>query len=86
MVPFAKPGTSDAYSTMGANAARTALADARVPYERIEQAYGGRRQGGCHRHQSRRLQGGWQDDSAGPGGNSRGRGRRGGSFLHSRIQ
>ena len=41
MVPFAKPGTSDAYPTMGANAARSALADARVPYERIEQAYVG---------------------------------------------
>lgn len=41
MVPFAKPGKSDAYPTMGANAARSALADARVPYERIEQAYVG---------------------------------------------
>lgn len=41
MVPFAKPGKSDAYPTMGANAARAALADARVPYERIEQAYVG---------------------------------------------
>ena len=41
MVPFAKPGKSDAYPTMGANAARAALADARVPYERIEQAYAG---------------------------------------------
>ena len=41
IVPFAKPGKSDAYPTMGANAARAALADARVPYERIEQAYAG---------------------------------------------
>ncbi len=41
MVPFAKPGKSDAYPTMGANAARAALADARVPYERIQQAYVG---------------------------------------------
>ena len=41
MVPFAKPGKSEAYPTMGANAARAALADARVPYERIEQAYVG---------------------------------------------
>lgn len=41
MVPFAKPGKGDAYPTMGANAARAALADARVPYERIEQAYVG---------------------------------------------
>lgn len=41
MVPFAKPGKSEAYPTMGANAARAVLADARVPYERIEQAYVG---------------------------------------------
>jgi acetyl-CoA acetyltransferase len=41
MVPFAKPGKSDPYNVMGAGAARAALADARVPYALIEQAYVG---------------------------------------------
>ena len=41
MVPFAKPGRSEPYNRMGERAARLALEDARVPYEKIEQAYAG---------------------------------------------
>ena len=41
MIPFVKPGTSGTYQEMGAEAARLALADAGVPYTRIEQAYVG---------------------------------------------
>lgn len=41
MIPFTKPGASEAYHVMGARAARLALDDAQVPYERIEQAYVG---------------------------------------------
>jgi acetyl-CoA acetyltransferase len=41
MIPFTKPGASDAYHVMGARAARLALEDAGLPYERIEQAYVG---------------------------------------------
>jgi sterol carrier protein 2 len=41
MVPFAKPGKSEEYNVMAAKAARTALADAGVPYDQIEQAYAG---------------------------------------------
>jgi acetyl-CoA acetyltransferase len=41
MIPFTKPGASEAYSVMGAKAARLALADAGVPYDRVEQAYVG---------------------------------------------
>ncbi|RYX95427.1 MAG: lipid-transfer protein [Comamonadaceae bacterium] len=41
MVKFAKPGASDAYDVMGANAARQALADAGVDYTLIEQVYAG---------------------------------------------
>src|SRR5688572_11087259 len=41
MIPFVKPGTSGTYQEMGAEAARLALADAGVPYDRIEQAYVG---------------------------------------------
>jgi len=41
MIPFAKPGTSKPYDEMGAEAARLALADAGVGYERVEQAYAG---------------------------------------------
>ena len=33
MVPFAKPGKSEAYNVMGTKAARAALADAKVEYE-----------------------------------------------------
>ncbi len=41
MIPFAKPGASASYHEMGAEAARRALADARVGYELVEQAYAG---------------------------------------------
>ena len=41
MIPFVKPGTSGTYQEMGAEAARLALTDANVPYDRIEQAYVG---------------------------------------------
>ena len=41
MIPFTKPGASDPYPTMGANAARQALADAGVDYGLVEQAYVG---------------------------------------------
>ena len=41
MIPFVKPGASGSYQEMGAEAARLALADAGVPYDRIEQAYVG---------------------------------------------
>lgn len=41
MVPFAKPGASGTYDVMGAIAARQALEDAGVGYQRIEQAYAG---------------------------------------------
>lgn len=41
MVKFAKPGASDDYNVMAASAARTALADAGVAYDAVEQAYAG---------------------------------------------
>lgn len=41
MIPFTKPGASDDYHVMGANAARAALADARVDYALVDQAYVG---------------------------------------------
>ena len=41
MVPFAKPGASEPYNVMGEKAARLALADARVAYADIEQAFVG---------------------------------------------
>lgn len=41
MIPFTKPGASGPYPTMGATAARRALADAGIDYARIEQAYVG---------------------------------------------
>jgi sterol carrier protein 2 len=41
MIAFAKPGASDPYPLMGANAARAALADAGLEYDAIEQAYVG---------------------------------------------
>ena len=41
MVPFAKPGASEPYHVMGAQAARLALADAGVEYPAIEQAFVG---------------------------------------------
>ncbi|MEP6720993.1 MAG: lipid-transfer protein [Variovorax sp.] len=41
MIPFAKPGASDPYPLLGARAAKAALADARVDYQRIEQVDAG---------------------------------------------
>ncbi len=38
MIPFTKPGASDPYPVMGANAARAALKDAGVDYSLVEQA------------------------------------------------
>lgn len=39
MIPFKKPGQSDPYPVMGAQATRLALADAGVGYESIQQAF-----------------------------------------------
>ncbi|HBV55229.1 MAG TPA: lipid-transfer protein, partial [Rhodobacteraceae bacterium] len=41
MIPFAKPGASEAYDVMGAEAARRALADAGLAYGAVQQAYAG---------------------------------------------
>ena len=41
MIPFTKPGASAPYYEMGEKAAKIALADARVPYASIQQAYVG---------------------------------------------
>ncbi|HEX4195865.1 MAG TPA: lipid-transfer protein [Caulobacteraceae bacterium] len=41
MIPFAKPGASDSYDVMGANAARAALNDAGISYDQVQQAYVG---------------------------------------------
>jgi sterol carrier protein 2 len=41
MVPFAKPGASEPYNVMGVAVVRQALADARVGYDDVEQAYAG---------------------------------------------
>lgn len=41
MVKFTKPGRSEMYDVMGANAARTALADAGIDYREVQQAYVG---------------------------------------------
>lgn len=41
MIPFKKPGTSDPYDLMGAQAVRQALQDAGVPYTDVQQAYAG---------------------------------------------
>ncbi|WP_329204654.1 lipid-transfer protein [Streptomyces sp. NBC_00683] len=41
MIPFMKPGASDTYDVMGERAARTALADAGIGYELVQQAYVG---------------------------------------------
>ena len=41
MIPFAKPGASDCYDVMGAQATRLALADAGLEYPAIQQAYAG---------------------------------------------
>ena len=39
MIPFKKPGQSETYPVMGAQAVRLALADAGVGYESVQQAY-----------------------------------------------
>ncbi|GAB2585542.1 lipid-transfer protein [Ramlibacter solisilvae] len=39
MIPFKKPGQSETYPVMGAQAVRLALADAGIGYESIQQAY-----------------------------------------------
>ena len=41
MIPFTKPGKSEDYDVMGAEAARRALADAGVAYRPVQQAYAG---------------------------------------------
>ena len=41
MIPFCKPGASEAYHLMGAKAAAAALQDAGVSYEQVDQAYAG---------------------------------------------
>jgi len=41
MVPFTKPGQSESYDVMGANAVRMAVEDARIGYDDIQQAFAG---------------------------------------------
>ena len=41
MVPFQKPGKSEEYHVMAKKAGEAALADAKVPYNEIQQAYAG---------------------------------------------
>ena len=41
MVPFAKPGKSEEYHVMAHKAGAAALADAKIPYGEVEQAYAG---------------------------------------------
>jgi acetyl-CoA acetyltransferase len=41
MIPFKKPGTSEPYDVMGAQAVRLALADAGLSYADVQQAYAG---------------------------------------------
>jgi acetyl-CoA acetyltransferase len=41
MIPFTKPGAREPYPTMASTATRVALADARIDYSLIEQAYAG---------------------------------------------
>ncbi len=41
MIPFAKPGSNDPYPVMAASATREALANARIDYEQVQQAYAG---------------------------------------------
>jgi acetyl-CoA acetyltransferase len=41
MIPFAKPGASETYDVMAARAVREALADARIGYGDVQQAYAG---------------------------------------------
>ncbi|MEO8296507.1 MAG: lipid-transfer protein [Burkholderiales bacterium] len=41
MVPFAKPGANEPYTVMAAQAIRTALADAGIGYDKVQQVYAG---------------------------------------------
>ena len=41
MVPFAKPGKSEEYHVMATKAGTAALADAKVPFDQVQQAYAG---------------------------------------------
>ena len=41
MTKFQKPGASDEYNVMAVNAARAALADAKIDYKEVESAYVG---------------------------------------------
>src|SRR5215471_20193209 len=41
MVPFAKPGKSEEYHVMATKAGKAALADAKVPYDQVQQAFAG---------------------------------------------
>jgi acetyl-CoA acetyltransferase len=41
MVPFGKPGASQPYNVMGADAVRAALSDAGIEYSQLQQAYAG---------------------------------------------
>ena len=41
MIPFSKPGASEAYTVMGASAVRQALRDAGLQYDAVQQAYAG---------------------------------------------
>ena len=41
MVPFQKPGKSESYDVMAATATRSALADAGLDYDKVQQAYVG---------------------------------------------
>src|SRR5262245_1403516 len=41
MVPFQKPGKSEEYHVMASKAGKTALADAKVPFDQVQQAYAG---------------------------------------------
>ena len=41
MIPFSKPGSSDPYNVMGAQAGRAALKDAGIDYTLVRQAYVG---------------------------------------------
>jgi acetyl-CoA acetyltransferase len=41
MIPFAKPGRSDPYDVMGETAARLALGDAGIPFDKVQQAFVG---------------------------------------------
>jgi len=41
MIPFKKPGASESYDVMGAQAAQAALADAGIAYSDVQQAYAG---------------------------------------------